>query len=58
MTVDNGFLTSTFTSDPSASTCTCDNYLLEAHYKVEFEENPEVANSFFITDLVVDMVYG
>lgn len=25
---------------------------------MEFEENPAVVNSFFVTDLVVDMVYG
>ena len=38
-------------------TCGCDNYLMEAHYKVFFEP-ATTANQFTITKLVVDVVYG
>ena len=32
--------------------------MLEAHYKVIFKQVDEVANSFEITDFIVDVVYG
>jgi hypothetical protein len=47
-----------FENEELENQCNCDNYILEAHYKVFFEQNPALANSFFITDLIVDVVYG
>ena len=32
--------------------------MLEAHYKVYFEQSSDAANSFRITDFIVDVVYG
>ena len=32
--------------------------VLEAHYKVIFEQNSDEANSFLIKDLIVNTVYG
>ena len=63
---ETDFLTPTFsqtvvdplvpTSDPIM--CGCDNFVLEAHYKVYFDQDPETANSYFIKDFKVDVVYG
>lgn len=36
--------------------CSCDNFVLEAHYKVYFKQN--AANSFIIEDFEIDLVYG
>lgn len=42
-----------------ASGCSCDNVVLEAHYKVFFDElDVNQPNSFVIKDIVVDIVYG
>ena len=38
--------------------CGCDNFVLEAHYKVYFDQDPDTANSYFIKDFKVDVVYG
>ena len=38
---------------------TCDNFVLEAHYKIIFEPTAESqANAFKVKDLIVDVVYG
>ena len=36
--------------------CTCDDMVLEAHYKVYFKQS--AANSFIIENFEVDVVYG
>ena len=55
-----------------ASTCACSNYVLETHYKIYFtEKDPQqegtsaetapqeqLANTFFIERIEVDVVYG
>jgi hypothetical protein len=48
----NTFLTTTL--DPT--TCACDNLLLEAHYTVFYD--PSTTNSFNLTNVTVDLVYG
>lgn len=40
----------------NSATCSCDNVVLETHYKVYFTEVS--ANNFIITSVVVDVVYG
>ena len=52
------FLNSTFSGN-----CGCDNFVLETHYKVFFSNKTDtqptdVANQFYITKVVVDIVYG
>ena len=42
----------------SGGQCSCDNFVLEAHYKVFFDQSPSTANQFSIRDFVVDVVYG
>ena len=37
--------------------CTCDDFLLEVHYKVYFKQS-EAANSFVIESFEADLVYG
>ena len=36
--------------------CSCDNFVLEAHYKVYFEQGS--TNSFSLKEFEVDLVYG
>jgi hypothetical protein len=52
------FQDAVFTPDDGTGTCGCDNFVLEAHYKVYFDQSEDTANSFFVKDFVVDIVYG
>ena len=54
---DKEFFDSSFL-DGGTGLCSCDNFVLEAHYVVEFENNPALANSFFIKNVFVDAVFG
>jgi len=51
------FLQATF-SNPDSSTCACDNFILEAHYKIYFGDRSVEANSFSINKFEVEVVYG
>ena len=60
---DEEFLTATFTegadgTEVPAGSVRCHDYLLEAHYKVIFDQNTDLQNSFFVKDLIVDLIYG
>ena len=58
---ETDFMAPTFTAaDPSAGIdqCKCDNFVLETHYKVYFDQDETTANSFLIKDFKVDIIYG
>lgn len=40
----------------NSATCSCDNVVLESHYKIYFSEVS--ANNFVIAKVIVDVVYG
>ncbi len=52
------FLQAVFSQDSGANTCSCDNFILEAHYKVYFKQDETEPNQFVISDFKVELVYG
>ena len=56
-TADGNFLSTTWTQDAGNDLCTCDNYILEAHYKVQFSQG-SAPNQYSIDNLTTDLVYG
>lgn len=53
---ETAFRQTQFTVDQATNDCTCDDFVLEAHYKVYFKQAE--ANSYSIEDFEVDLVYG
>ena len=51
-----GFRESVYTVDTDNNLCTCDSFVLEAHYKVYFKQG--ATNSYQIESFKVDIVYG
>ena len=45
-----------YTVDLDTNLCTCDNFVLETHYKVYFKQG--ATNSYEIENFDVDIVYG
>ena len=46
-----------YLENTAANLCTCDDFLLEAHYKVYFKQS-DAANSYVIESFEADLVYG